>query len=128
MPLDERDTREREVRRAILQETFKRLQVDANASWSDHSVDLTGADIDDLTITDPIRVRRLILQDVVINSFTLLDDVLLDDGHLDLSGATVRADLRVLGTLEGHSTIWLTGVKVELGASLHVGVWQSVDA
>lgn len=128
MPLEEFDKREREVRRAILDQVFRRLRVDSPNSWSDNSIDLTGAVIEDLKIAHPIRVRSLSLRDVTIGTFTFLDQVLLDEGHLDFSGATIRAELRILGVLEGHSSIWLTDVKITPDARMHVGVWQSEKA
>jgi hypothetical protein len=127
IPMSRNDPAERQVRRAVLGEIFRRLTSDADVQWSDCRIDLSGALVEGLRAAGPLRVTSLDFTDATFSDFTFLDQVDLR-GAISFQGATFKDGFRLLVAIKSDSSIWLSGASVASGADLHVGLWQSDSA
>lgn len=112
---------ERTVRRALIDQIFRRLSVTASPSWSSLDLDLSDAFIETLTLQHPICVTNLNLDRAEFGGPFWLDHVVVK-GRLSLDGAKPSAAaVRILCNVE-HTGSISAGITPQPGAQFHLAV------
>lgn len=126
MPLDLEDRAERMIRRAVTRQILGHLTEGREPSWSDFSIDLSGAVLEGFTHPGPMRVSNLFSEAAFVG-FAYLDHVRLD-GSISLSGASLNESFRLAASLLPGAGVWMQNVKIADQAKVNISLRQSESA